>query len=162
MKMAFISRVGLRLAAALVLSGSAFAASVAPPSYPFTLKGGGNLNYSNNIWPCGWTFQMSTTSSTGGTMSGGVGDTNPNCERWTVQPTTWSATSATTGVFHGIEFRSNAGDYRVCSSFGADVPFTFMKSGNNVTSFFFNSVSFGGNCFYNANLNTGAALTVTP
>ena len=73
MKMAFISRVGLGLAAALVLSGSAFAASVAPPSYPFTLKGGGNLNYSNNIWPCGWTFQMSTTSSTGGTMSGGVG-----------------------------------------------------------------------------------------
>lgn len=43
MKMAFISRVGLGLAAALVLSGSAFAASIAPPSYPFTLKGGGNV-----------------------------------------------------------------------------------------------------------------------
>lgn len=154
------SRVLLGLAAALVLPGSAIAATVAPPTYPFTLKGGGNLNYSNNIWPCGWTFQMETTSSAGGTMSGGVGDTNPNCERWTVQPTTWSATSATTGVFHGIDFRANAGDYRVCSTSG-DVPFTFQKTGNRVTSFFFNSVSFGnGPCNYNANLNTGAALTV--
>jgi hypothetical protein len=153
------SRVMLGLAAALVLPGSAFAANVAPPSYPFTLKGGGNLNKSPNIiWPCGWTFQMQTTSSSGGTMSGGVGDTNANCNQLTVEPSTWSATSATTGVFHGLEFRQNGGFFCYTSS---DVPFTFQKSGNNVTSFFFNSVSFGSGCNYNANLKTGAALTVT-
>jgi len=153
------SRIVLGLAAALVLPGSAFAASVAPPNYPFTLKGGGNLNKSPNIiWPCGWTFQMQTTSSSGGTMSGGVGDTNTNCNQLTVQPSTWSATSATTGVFHGLDFRLNGGFFCFTT---ADVPFTFQKTGNNVTSFLFNSVNFGSGCNYNANLNTGAALTVT-
>ena len=68
MKMAFISRVGLGLAAALVLSGSAFAARVAPADYQFILKGGGNLNQPSNIWPCGWTFQMKTGPSIGGTL----------------------------------------------------------------------------------------------
>lgn len=159
MKMAFISRVGLGLAAALVLSGSAFAASIAPPNYQFIIKGGGNLNQPSIIWPCGWTFQMQTTSSTGGTMSGGVGDTNPGCDGFTAAPTTWSITSATTGVFHGLNIqRPSSGFY--CST-PADVPFTIMKSGNTVTSFYFNYVNFGG-CNYNANLNTGAALTVTP
>ena len=138
------------------MPGSASAASVAPTSYPFILKGGGNLTQNGNtIYACGWTFQMKTTSSSGGTMSGGVGDTNPNCNRLTIAPSTWSATLATTGVFHGLRF-SGGGIF--CST-SANVPFTFVKSGSNVTSFFFNSVNFA-NCNYNANLSTGAALTV--
>lgn len=158
MKMAFISRVGVGLAAALVLSGSAFAASIAPPSYPFTLKGGGNVVQGSNIWACGWTLQAQTTSSSGGSISGGVGDTNANCNQLSVGATTWSVTSATAGVFHGLTI---SGGGLSCST-SANVPFTIMKSGNNVTSFFFNSVNFGSGCNYNANLNTGAALTVTP
>lgn len=154
-----ISRVGLGLAAALVLSTPAFAASVAPSSYQFILKGGGNLNQPSIIWPCGWTFQLQTTSSTGGTMTGGVGDTNSGCDGFTVAPTTWSVTSATTGVFHGLNFQRPASGFYCWTP--ANVPFTIMKSGNNVTSFFFNGVYFGSNCYFNANLNTGAALTVT-
>lgn len=157
MKMAFISRVGLGLAAALVVSGSAFAASVAPPNYPFTLKGGGNLNKSPNIiWPCGWTLQAQTTSSSGGTISGGTGDTNNNCNKLSVGPATWSVTSDTAGIVHGLSIN---GPNISCSG---DVPFTITKSGNQITSFFFNSASFGNGCNFNANLNTGAALTVTP
>lgn len=158
MKMAI--RAALGALATLALASPSFAATVAPPSYPFTIKGGGNLNKSPNIiWPCGWTFQMQTTSASGGTMSGGVGDTNPNCNWMTVQPTTWSATSATTGVFHGLDFRQSGALF--CWT-PADVPFTFMKSGNNVTSFFFNSVNFGSGCNFNANLEPRAALTVVP
>lgn len=111
----------------------------------------------SNIWACGWTLQGQTTSSSGGAISGGVGDTNPNCNLLSVGSTTWSVTSATTGVFHGLQI---SGSNIFCST-GADVPFTIMKSGNNVISFFFNSVNFAG-CNYNANLNTGAALTVVP
>jgi hypothetical protein len=160
MKMALISRVGLGLAASLVLSASSFAANIAPTSYDFTLKGGGNLSKPSNIWPCGWTFKMKSTSSTGGTMSGGVGDTNSNCSWMTVQPSTWNITSATTGVFHGLEFRQQGLIFCATSE---DVPFTIMKTGNDVTSFFFNSANLPGTtCYYNANLNTGAALTVTP
>jgi hypothetical protein len=151
-----ITRVGLGLAAAVGLSGPAFAASIAPTSYPFTLKGGGNVVQGSSIWSCGWTLQAQTTSSSGGSISGGVGDTNPNCNQLSVGATTWSVTSTTTGVFHGL---SISGDGISCWT-SADVPFTIMKSGNNVTSFFFNSVNFGG-CNYNANLNTGAALTVS-
>ena len=158
MKMAFISRGGLGLAAALVLSGSAFAASIAPPSYPFTLKGGGNVVQGSNIWACGWTLQAQTTSSSGGSISGGVGDTNTNCNQLSVGATTFAVTSATTGVFHGLTI---SGGGLSCST-SSDVPFTIMKNGNAATSFFFNSVNFGSGCNYNANLNTGAALTVTP
>ncbi len=168
MKLALISRVGLGLAAALVMSGSAFAASIAPPNYQFVVRGGGNLNKSPNIiWPCGWTFQMQTGTSiggsppqaSGGSMTGGVGDTNNNCNQFVVQPTTWSVTSATAGVFHGLDFRLNGTSF--CST-TADVPFTIMKSGNNVTSFYFNFVNFGSGCNYNANLTAGAALTSAP
>jgi hypothetical protein len=155
MKMAVRAMLGAL--ATLALASPSFAASVAPTSYPFTLKGGGNVVQGSNIWACGWTLQGQTTSSSGGSISGGVGDTNPNCNLLSVGATTWSVTSATTGVFHGLSiFGSNIS----CSTSG-NVPFTIMKSGNNVTSFFFNSVTFG-NCNYNANLNTGAALTVTP
>lgn len=153
-------RAALGALATLSLASPSLAATVTPTSYPFTLKGTGNLNIgSSTVWACGWTFQMQTTSSAGGSMSGGVGDTNANCNRWTVQPTTWSVTSATTGVFHGIDFTPSIGSSCTTS---ADVPFTFQKTGNQVTSFFFNSVSFGnGPCNYNANLNTGAALSVS-
>jgi hypothetical protein len=152
-----ISRVMLGLAATLALPGLAYAASVAPTTYPFTLKGGGNVVQGSSIWACGWTLQAQTTSASGGSMSGGVGDTNPNCNLLSVGPSTWSVTSATTGVFHGFRI---TGSSLFCTTL-ADVPFTFLKTGNNVTSFFFNSVNFAG-CNYNANLNTGAALTVTP
>lgn len=159
-------RVSFGLAAAIALSGAAFAADVAPPDYQFIIKGGGNLSQPNNIWPCGWTFQMKTGPSIGGTpprasggvMTGGVGDTNNNCSGFTVAPTTWAFTSATTGVFHGLNFRNP--NFSFYCSTAADVPFAIQKSGNTITSFFFNSVNFGGNCYYNANLNTGAALTV--
>jgi hypothetical protein len=157
MKMALTACLGAGLM--LALASPTFAASVSPTSYPFTLKGGGNLNKSPNIiWACGWTLQGTTTSSSGGTISGGVGDTNPNCGQLSVASTTWSVTSATSGVFHGLRI---TGGGLVCST-SANVPFTILKSGNNVTSFFFDSVSFGSGCYYNANLNTGAALTVTP
>jgi hypothetical protein len=158
MKMAV--RAVLGALATLALASPSFAATVAPTSYPFTLKGGGNLNQPSIIWPCGWTFQMQTSAPTGGTMTGGVGDTNPGCDGFTVAPTTWSATSATTGVFHGLNFQRPASGFYCWTP--ADVPFTFLKSGNNVTSFFFNGVYFGSNCYFNANLNTGAALTVVP
>jgi hypothetical protein len=159
-------RVGLGVAGAIALSGSAFASDVAPPNYPFIIKGGGNLSQPSNIWPCGWTFQMKTGPSiggsppraSGGVMTGGVGDTNANCSGFTVAPTTWSFTSATTGVFHGLDF-SNPSYFFYCST-TADVPFTLLKSGNTITSFYFNFVSFGTNCNFNANLTTGAALTV--
>ncbi|MFB9047808.1 hypothetical protein ACFSTI_33930 [Rhizorhabdus histidinilytica] len=157
MKMAVRAMLGAL--ATLALASPSFAATVAPTSYPFTLKGGGNVVQGSNIWACGWTWQAQTTSSTGGTISGGVGDTNPNCGQLSVPATTWSATSATTGVLHG--FSIIGGNLNSCST-SQDVPFTIMKSGNNATSFFFNSVNFGPSCNYNANLNTGAALTVTP
>jgi hypothetical protein len=91
-------------------------------------------------------------------MSGGVGDTNTNCNQLSVGSSTWSVTSATTGVFHGLHFSGGG----ISCSTSSDVPFTIMKSGNNATSFFFNSVDFGSGCNFNANLNTAAALTVTP
>lgn len=143
---------------ALALASPSSAATVAPTSYPFTLKGGGNLVQGSSIWACGWTLQAQTTSSSGGSISGGVGDTNPNCGQLSVGSTTWSVTSGTAGVFHGLRI---TGGGIFCST-PANVPFTIQKSGNNITSFFFNSVNFGSGCNYNANLNTGAALTVTP
>lgn len=156
MKMAVRAMLGAL--ATLALASPSFAASVAPTSYPFTLKGGGNVVQGSNIWACGWTLQGQTTSSSGGSISGGRGDTNPNCNLLSVGATTWSVTSATAGVFHGLRI---SGSNISCST-SANVPFTIMKSGDNVTSFFFNSVNFGAGCNYNANLNTGAALTVTP
>ncbi|MET1756481.1 hypothetical protein ABVV53_13640 [Novosphingobium sp. RD2P27] len=157
MKMALTACLGAGLM--LALASPSFAASVSPTSYPFTLKGGGNLTQGGNvIWPCGWTLQAQTTSSSGGTISGGTGDTNPNCNQLSVGSTTWSVTSATAGVLHGLSIN---GPNIFCST-SANVPFTIMKSGNQATSFFFNSVNFAGNCNFNANLNTGAALTVNP
>ena len=151
-----ISRLALSLAAALTLPGTASAATVSPTSYQFALKGSGNLVQGSSIWACGWTLQAQSTSSSGGSMSGGVGDTNTNCNQLSVAATTWSVTSATTGVFNGLTI-TGGGIY--CST-SASVPFTIMKSGNRVTSFFFNSVNFAG-CNYNANLSTVAALNVT-
>lgn len=156
MKMAVRAMLGAL--ATLALASPSFAASVAPTSYPFTLKGGGNVVQGSSIWACGWTLQGQTTSSSGGSISGGVGDTNPNCGQLSVGSTTWSVTSATAGVFHGLRI---TGGGLSCST-SANVPFTIMKTGNNVNSFFFNSVNFGSGCNYNANLNTGAAMTVTP
>ena len=75
-----------------------------------------------------------------------------------LSPPCTAVTSATTGVFHGLTI---SGGGLSCST-SSDVPFTIMKNGNTATSFFFNSVNFGSGCNYNANLNTGAALTVTP
>lgn len=143
---------------ALSFATPSFAATVAPTSYPFILKGGGNIVQGSSIFACGWTLQAQTTSSSGGSISGGVGDTNPNCGQLSVGSTTWTVTSATTGVFRGL--RITGGGIN-CSTSG-NVPFTFQKSGNNITSFFFNSANFGSGCNFNANLNTGAALTVTP
>lgn len=156
MKMAVRAMLGAL--ATLALASPSFAATVAPTSYPFTLKGGGNVVQGSNIWACGWTLQGQTTSSSGGSISGGVGDTNPNCDRLSVGSTTWSVTSATAGVFHGLRITGGG----ISCSTSANVPFTIMKTGNNVNSFFFNSVNFGSGCNYNANLNTGAALTVVP
>lgn len=96
MKMAVRAMLGAL--ATLALASPSFAASVAPTSYPFTLKGGGNVVQGSNIWACGWTLQGQTTSSSGGSISGGVGDTNPNCGQLSVGSTTWSVTSATAGL----------------------------------------------------------------
>lgn len=150
------SRGAFVVAALLALPCAASAADVAPTSYPFTLKGGGNVVQGSTIWACGRTLQAQTTSSVGGSISGGVGDTNPNCGQLSVRPSTWSITSATTGVFQSLTISGG----RV-SCFGVNVPFTIRKTGNNVTSFFFNSVTVGS-CNFNADLRTGAALTVSP
>ena len=150
------ARVALVIAAALALPGAASAADIAPTSYPFTLKGGGNVVQGSRIWACGWTLQARTTSSAGGSISGGVGDTNPNCGQLSVRSSTWTITSATTGVFQSLTITGGG-----VSCVGGNVPFTIRKTGNNVTSFFFNSVTVGS-CNFNANLSTGAALTVTP
>lgn len=150
------SRAALIVAAAMALPGSASAADIAPTSYPFTLKGGGNVVQGSTIWACGWTLQARTTSARGGSLSGGVGDTNPNCGQLSVRPGTWSITSPTSGVFQSLTILGGG-----VSCVGGNVPFTIRRTGNNVISFFFNSDTVG-TCNFNANLSTLAALTVTP
>jgi hypothetical protein len=149
-------RAALVVAATLALPCAASAADIAPTSYPFTLKGGGNVVQGSTIWACGWTLQARTTSSRSGSISGGVGDTNPNCGQLSVRSGTWSITSPTRGVFQSLTI---VGGGVSCN--GGNVPFTIRRTGNSITSFFFNSATVGS-CNFNANLNTGAALTITP
>ncbi len=143
---------------ALTLVSPSFAATVAPSSYPFILKGGGNLIQGSTIWVCGWTLEARTTSSSGGSILGGVGDINPGCGQIRVGPTTWSVTSATTGVFEGLRITGGG----VSCSTSVDVPFIIQKEGNRVTSFLFEFASFGSGCNYNAQLSADADLNVLP
>lgn len=160
---------GLAFGLSLLAATAASAAGISPPNYPFKLTGGGNLVNGGSFWSCQWSLDMQTGTSiggsparaSGGSLQGGTGTTNANCNQLTISASTFTITSATgtggTGYVSTLIFLYNGGMY----CYGSNVPFTYTNNPNGTSTWFFNSATVGS-CNFNANLQVVAKASVVP